>query len=131
MPRPVFLSAPERGAAALSLIETIVRELQIVSGGALKGSDIFVPHIQAEGEHYFQKSLEALQASRVVIAVLDGPETDEGVSFLLGYAFAAGKPVIGYVTDGRHKGPFVEGACAEIARDVRELGAALARVLTR
>lgn len=130
MPRPVFLAAPERGAAALSLIETIVREMQIVSGGALKGSNIFVPHIQAEGDQYFQKTLEALQECRVVIAVLDGPQADENVAFLLGYAFAAGKPVIGYVTDGRHKGAFVEGACAEMARDVRELGAALARALS-
>ncbi len=136
MARPVFLAAPERGAGALALVEALLREIQVATGGALKGSDVFVPHLQVgdpgvdvEASAYFQRSLEALQEARVVVAVLDGPQADEGVAFLLGYAFAAGKPVIGYATDGRAKGPFSEGACAEVVHDVRGLVAALGRAL--
>jgi nucleoside 2-deoxyribosyltransferase len=136
MARPVFLAAPERGAGALAHVEALLRELQVATGGALKGSDVFVPHLQVgdpgvdvEPGAYFQRSLEALQQARVVVAVLDGPQVDEGVAFLLGYAFAAGRPCVGYVTDGRRKGPFPEGAAVEVVTDVRALAAALAKVL--
>ena len=136
MPRPVFLAAPDRGAAALGMIEGLLRELQVATGGALQGSHVFVPHLQVgdvgvetDAATWFSRSLEALQEARVVLAVLDGPAVDDNVAFLLGYAFAAGKPVVGYVTDGREKATLPWGACAEVARDVRELQAALARLL--
>jgi nucleoside 2-deoxyribosyltransferase len=136
MARPVFLAAPERGAGALALIEALLRELQVATGGALKGSDVFVPHLQVgdpgievDAGTYFQRSLAALQDARVVVAVLDGPQVDENVAFLLGYAFAAGKPCVGYVTDARAKGALPEGALGEVAADVTSLCAALAKIL--
>lgn len=136
MPRPVFLAAPEQGAAALGLIDKVVLELQIATGGALKGSHIFVPHLQVgdvgietDAATYFSKSLAAIQEARVVVAVLDGLQADENVAFLCGYAFAAGKPVVGFSTDGRAKGTFVENVLTERARNVHELQAALARIL--
>jgi nucleoside 2-deoxyribosyltransferase len=47
----------------------------------------------------------------------------------MGYAFAAGKPVVGFATDRRAKGPMVSGALVETATDVKGLAAALAKVL--
>lgn len=136
MPRAVFLAAPERGAGAQSLIEGLLRELQIATGGALKGSDVFTPHLQVgdpgvetDAATYFSRSLEALQEARVVVAVLDGPSVDDNVAVLVGYAFAAGKPIVGYVTDGREKSVMPAGACSSTARDLRELVAALGRLL--
>lgn len=136
MPRLLFLAAPERGHAAQGHVEALLRELQVVTGGALKGSDVYVPHLQAgdpgvevDAATYFARSLEALQGCRAVVAVLDGPQADESVAFWVGYAFAAAKPVIGYATDGRAKGPMVEGALAAVARDPRELQAALLAAL--
>lgn len=136
VPRPLFLAAPERGHAALGHVESLLRELQVVTGGALKGSDVYVPHLQAgdpgvevSAADRFARSLEALQACRVVVAVLDGPQADESVAFWMGYAFAAAKPIVGYVTDGRAKGPMVEGALSAVARDPRELQAALLAAL--
>lgn len=134
--RPVFLAAPEQGQGALSLIEGLLRELQVATGGALRGSMVFVPHLQVgdagvdvEPAAYFTRSLEALQAARVVVAVVDGPQVDESVAFLVGYAFAAGKPIVAFATDRRVKGPLVEGAVTEVAHDVRGLAAALGRLL--
>jgi nucleoside 2-deoxyribosyltransferase len=136
MPRPVFLAAPERGAAAHGLIEGLLRELQVATGGALLGSHVFVPHMQigdvgieTDAATYFSRSLEALNDARVVVAVLDGPQVDENVAFLVGCAFAASKPVIAYHTDRLVKGPLVEGACTAVAHDVRELTAALGKFL--
>ena len=131
--RPVFLAAPDRGHAAEALTEALLRELQVATGGALKGSDVFVPHLQvgdvgidATPEAYFTRSLEALQQARVVVAVLDGPQVDESVAFWMGYAFAASKPVVGYRTDRRATGPMASGALVDEARDGRSLAAALA-----
>ena len=136
MPRPVFLAAPEAGAGAQGLIEALLRELQVLTGGALKGSHVFVPHLQVgdvgietDAAAYFTRSLEALNEARVVVAVLDGPQVDENVAFWLGYAFAARKPVLGYATDGRDKGPMVGGALADVATDPRSLTDAIAKVL--
>lgn len=136
MPRPVFLAAPDRGHAAHALVEALLRELQVATGGALKGSHCFVPHLavgepgaDASATAYFARSLEALQEARVVVAVLDGAQVDESVAFWMGYAFAASKPIVAYVTDARAKGPMVGGAVAEATHDVRQLAAALARYL--
>lgn len=133
MAKPVFLAAPESSAGDLGLIDKLLVSLQAATGGALAPSTVFVPHldvgdvgIETDAATSFTRSLTALQEARVVVAVLDGARTDDGVAFLLGYAFAAGKPVIGYRTDRRlvpH--PLVEGACADVVGDVRALAAAL------
>lgn len=136
MSRPVFLAAPDRGHAAHGLIESLLRELQVTTGGALKGSHVFVPHIQvgdvgveASADAYFTRSLEALRAARVVVAVIDGPQVDDGVAFWMGYAYATSKPIVAFVTDGRAKSPMVAGAPADAAHDVKGLTAALAKHL--
>lgn len=136
MPRPVFLAAPDRGHGAQSLVEALLRELQVATGGALRGSDVFAPHMQigepgieTDAAAYFSRSLQALQEARVVIAVLDGPQVDENVAFWMGYAFAAERPLVAYVTDARAKGPMVSGAVVDATHDPRELAAALRRHL--
>lgn len=134
--RPVFLAAPEQGAAALGAIDKVVLELQFATGGALRGTLVFVPHLQVgdvgvetDAAAYFSRSLQAIQDARVVVALLDGPQVDESVAFWMGYAFAAGKPVLGLVTDRRAKGPMVAGALTETVHDVKGLAATLAKVL--
>lgn len=118
------------------MIEALLRELQVATGGALSGRHVFVPHLQVgdvgvevDAATRFSRTLQALQEARVVIAVLDGPQVDDEVAFLLGYAFAAEKPVVGYVTDARGKNAVVEAACTAIAHDVRALAAMLPPLL--
>ncbi|HUR69582.1 MAG TPA: nucleoside 2-deoxyribosyltransferase [Candidatus Thermoplasmatota archaeon] len=128
MARPIFLATPERGHAAHALAEALLRELQVATGGAVKGSMVHVPHLAGDGldaAAYFARSLEALQEARVVIAVLDGAQVDESVAFWMGYAFAASKPILAYATDARAKGPMVAGAVVEATHDVKALAAAL------
>lgn len=134
MARPVFLAAPDRGHAAHAFVEALLRELQVATGGALRGSDVFVPHLavgDADPAAYFSRSLQAIQDARVVVAVLDGAQVDESVAFWMGYAFAAQRPVLGYVTDARAKGAMVAGAVVDATHDVKALAAALARHLSQ
>jgi nucleoside 2-deoxyribosyltransferase len=53
----------------------------------------------------FEQDLAAIEASDLLIAVLDGAHIDEGVAFETGYAFAVGKPCVGLQTDGRRALP--------------------------
>lgn len=138
MPRPVFLAAPDANQADLTLIDKLVLGLQVQSGGALKGSDIFSPHLQlgdvgvdADESTYFTRCMDALNECRVVVAVLDGAQVDDGVAFLVGLAFAAEKPVIGFRTDRRQAPhPLLEGAVSKVVFDLKGLSAALAKQLT-
>jgi nucleoside 2-deoxyribosyltransferase len=63
----------------------------------------------------FARDLDAVRASHVVLAVLDGRTIDEGVAFELGFANALGKRCIALHTDVRRllpagNNPMIDGA---------------------
>lgn len=43
----------------------------------------------------------AIDRAQAVLAVLDGPDVDSGTAAEIGYAFARGKPIVGYRGDSR------------------------------
>jgi nucleoside 2-deoxyribosyltransferase len=49
----------------------------------------------------FQNDLVHLNESVIVVAVLNGADVDSGTSWELGYFYAFGKPIIGYIDDTR------------------------------
>jgi nucleoside 2-deoxyribosyltransferase len=49
----------------------------------------------------FEESLDGITKSKAVIAMLDGPDVESGVGFMVGYARAKGLPVVGFRTDCR------------------------------
>ncbi len=56
---------------------------------------------QAARQHIYTMDVAAIRASDGLLAVLDGPSVDEGVSFELGYAMCLGKICVGLATDSR------------------------------
>lgn len=48
-----------------------------------------------------QICLSGIDASDVLVAILDGPDSDSGTCFECGYAFSKGKKIIGIRTDFR------------------------------
>lgn len=50
--------------------------------------------------------IEALNRSVLMVAVLDGPHVDSGVSFEIGYFFGLKKPIVGFSSDVRSELPF-------------------------
>jgi len=52
----------------------------------------------------FDKNVEAIDRSDVMVAILDGPDVDSGTSWEIGYSFSREKPVIGIRTDFRNAG---------------------------
>jgi nucleoside 2-deoxyribosyltransferase len=49
----------------------------------------------------YSACIKGVECARVCIALLDGPSSDDGTSFEVGYAVAKGIPVIGVRTDYR------------------------------
>jgi len=119
---PLF-NAAERAAA--EGVEAICRRA---------GFRTFLPHrdaglVGARGRtpaRIFQADLAGLARADLVVAILNGPTVDTGTAWEIGYAFAKGKTVIGYLDDLRaHRGPdpvdlMISRSCS-IARSTAEL----------
>jgi nucleoside 2-deoxyribosyltransferase len=81
----------------------------------------------------------AIQSCDIVFAVLDGPDVDSGTASEIGYAFALGKPILGYRGDFRlsadNEGSivnlqveyFIKNGGGEIITKIADLPAALQR----
>lgn len=100
------------------------------------GFSVFLPQEDAEDsaleresqnqEYIFMKCVEGVDASDLVVAVLDGVDVDSGTAWEIGYAYAKGKPVIGLRTDFRELADgivnlMVEMSIVSLARDEEEL----------
>ena len=74
----------------------------------------------------FERDLEALRASSVLLISLDGQTIDEGAAFELGFAHALGKQCYGLQTDARRllpigNNPMIDGALTSVFRSLEEL----------
>ncbi len=49
----------------------------------------------------FQLCIDGIDNSEIIVAILDGSDSDSGTCFECGYAFSKGKPIIGIRTDIR------------------------------
>jgi nucleoside 2-deoxyribosyltransferase len=52
----------------------------------------------------FEMNVSHIDSADVVVAIFDGPDVDSGTAWECGYAFKAGKPVVGVRTDIRAGG---------------------------
>jgi nucleoside 2-deoxyribosyltransferase len=57
-----------------------------------------------DDDQIFRSNLHAIDVSDYVIAMIEGPDTDSGTAFEIGYAFRKGIPVIAVRTDFRKSG---------------------------
>lgn len=74
----------------------------------------------------YTTDVAAIKACDVVVAVLDGPSIDDGVSFELGYATCLGKTCLGLATDSRRaigyfRNPMWDCALQQVFYTVAEL----------
>ena len=85
--------------ALLEAIDALCREV---------GFDTYLPHRDAgvfdrdgDSRPFFEGDVRALEAAALVVAVLDGCDVDSGTAWEMGYAYALGRPVLGYLSDVR------------------------------
>ncbi|HWG89312.1 MAG TPA: nucleoside 2-deoxyribosyltransferase [Candidatus Thermoplasmatota archaeon] len=140
MARRIFFASPEYSAGDLELIDSLLLRLEVVTQGRLKGSDLFVPHlnvgdydVDVPAQQWVDKCLAALKEADIVVCVLNGRQADDGTAYFLGVAHALGKYTIGYLSERRQlPHPALLNACTvNVYGGAKELGAALLEGLAR
>jgi nucleoside 2-deoxyribosyltransferase len=83
----------------------------------------------------------AIESCDLLLAILDGPDIDSGTACEIGYAFAKGKPILGYRSDYRMCADneaatvnlqveyFIRESGGDIIASVRDLDGSLAKCL--
>lgn len=93
----------------------IFSQAEIEWAGRLKGliEESFAPRIEVVWPHeiasgppadIFRQNLLALDRCPIVVAILDGPQVDDGTAWEVGYHYARGGRVLGIRTDFRNAG---------------------------
>lgn len=109
MPTKIYYAAPLFSQMELQYNHYLVAKLR----ETYPNIDFYVPQEQgdindknnyADAKTIAKYDTEALLASRVLIAVLDGPVIDVGVASEIGVAYQAGIPILGLFTDSRQQG---------------------------
>ncbi len=107
--RTVYLAAPLFSEAERDFNRKLRDEIKRT------GFNVFLPqedsnNVKGEKDRQkiiFNKNMDAIESSDIIVAVIDGTDVDSGTSWEIGYAFAKGKPIIGLRTDFRTLG--IEG----------------------
>jgi nucleoside 2-deoxyribosyltransferase len=93
--------------------------------------EVIWPHEISSGppEKIFGDNLRALDECPIVVAILEGPQVDDGTAWEVGYHFARGGKVLGIRTDFRNAGEapqsrtnaMVEFSCSCIVESIDQL----------
>jgi len=131
---PLFTLAERRFMAHLrDLAGALPGVTALWPGDFFAGDDLAAMGAGAK-EHIFRGCVAGLGGCDLVVAVLDGPQVDDGTAWEIGYAFAKGVPAWGLRTDFRVAGDtvhslvncMVECSCEKTFKDVDSLLAAMA-----
>jgi len=121
-------------------------QAEIAWGGRVKALlediinvEILWPHEIASGsvEQVFRANLQAMNECDLMVAILDGPQVDDGTAWEVGYFFSQGKRIIGIRTDFRRAGEaekskvnlMVECSCLAVVASPDQLISELKRLL--
>lgn len=106
--RTVYLAAPLFSEAERDFNRKLRDEIK------KSGFSVFLPQEDSNNvkgdkrqEIIFNKNLNAIEKSDIIVAVVDGTDIDSGTAWEIGYASAKGKPIVGLRTDFRTLG--IEG----------------------
>lgn len=107
--RTVYLAAPLFSEAECDFNRKLRDEIKSA------GFNVFLPQEDSNNVRdeknrqkiIFNKNVDAIDSSGIIVAVIDGTDVDSGTAWEIGYAFARGKPIIGLRTDFRTLG--IEG----------------------
>lgn len=103
------------------------------------GYQTYLPHRDAgvfirgvtPSSFFFQTDLLQLERADLVIAVLNGAEVDSGTAWEMGYAYAKGKRLLGWVSDSRlydpasQLNPMIVNSVATLVQTLEETRALL------
>ncbi len=133
----IYLSGPLFSAGEIAWGE----RLRAFLSERLEDTEVVWPHeIIPDGtdpEQIFRANLRALDRCDLMVAILDGPQVDDGTAWEIGYFFSQGKKILGIRTDFRRAGEseksrvnlMIECSCLMVASSADELYFDLERLL--
>ena len=133
----IYLSGPLFSRGEIAWGERVKAFLE----DRLDGAQIIWPHelvsCQALPAQIFQANVRALREADIMVAILDGPQVDDGTAWEAGYFFMQGKKILGIRTDFRRAGEtdnsrvnlMIECSCQGIAGSLEELAVHLKGLL--
>lgn len=102
-------------------------------------TEVLWPHEIASGSpgEIFRSNLKALDECKIIVAILDGPQVDDGTAWEVGYHYARGGKIVGIRTDFRKAGEapetkvntMVEASCLFIVDSMELLVSRLKEIL--
>jgi len=117
----IYLSGPLFSQAEIQWSRKIKIFLESNLGDRI---EVHWPHefASSSAQNTFDSNLLALNECDLMVALLDGPQVDDGTAWEMGYFFAKGGKIIGLRTDFRKAGEtkestinlMVEGSCLSI-----------------
>lgn len=99
----IYIAGPLFSIKDRAWIEAIDEELH----EAIPDISVFKPYDECEGLtgiSIFNKCIEGINKSDIIIATMDGSSVDDGTAFECGYAYANAKNIFGIRTDFRNSG---------------------------
>jgi nucleoside 2-deoxyribosyltransferase len=131
----IYLSGPLFSQAEIAWGKKISQLLK----EQLKDIEVLWPHEISAGsaQEIFKANRRALDECDFMVAILDGPQVDDGTAWEMGYFFSQGKSVVGIRTDFRRAGEhehskvnlMVECSCVAIADGEDRLIGELSRLM--
>lgn len=135
----VYLAGPLFSESERGWLKTLIQQIEAL------GFDVYWSWERHRGrsdspEGIFETCKDGLDSSDAMLAILDGPQVDDGTAWEIGYFYARGqrgKPIVGLRTDLRRAGELdasivnamIQGACDHVARDTADALSALAQRL--
>lgn len=105
----IYQAGPLFTEAERNFHQKLTKELEkaghtVVWPGALLSDDQIAAAGQHGGELIFNSCKNSLDECDCVVALLDGPQVDDGTAWEIGYAYAKNMPIYGLRTDSRRAG---------------------------
>lgn len=130
----IYLSGPLFNLAEIEWAGKIRASLE----GQLE-AEVVWPHETASGspKEIFENNMRALMGCDLMVAILDGPQVDDGTAWEMGYFYSLGKRILGIRTDFRMAGEtpeskvnaMIEHSCLSIVESLEEILQELKRIL--
>ena len=132
-PHRIYLAGPIFSAGEIAWARELCNALREWLEEADVNGQIIWPYElstnQGEAKKIFQENLRALDSCDLMVAILDGPQVDDGTAWEIGHFFQQRKRVLGIRTDIRNAGEFkssrinlmIEFSCLSISSSIREL----------
>jgi nucleoside 2-deoxyribosyltransferase len=132
----IYLSGPLFSRAEIAWAGNVKALLEKRLGAE---AEVIWPHEIAHGSSsdIFKANLQALNECDIMVALLDGPQVDDGTAWEIGYFYALERVILGVRTDLRKAGEapeskvnaMIENSCTAIVEDLDGLVSELSRML--